>query len=282
MKKKVPTLKQAANKTYRRRKNGDVSAKDFLTSMRHNVQALGDIPVNKITTSLINKMNDYNKSRPNCNEVVNKKMGHLKLVLEDCRDDGYITMPEFPKPRRVKKNKKVHYLTADMERELMSYLTCFNHHEHRDVFKCLIDIGCRVMELLTLEKRFVDFDKNQITFQYRKNGRPNTVPMTNAVRSIIKPYYDKCNTLDLLFDHDYTWANSIFQKAKSELGYGKHKWYRIHLFRDTCGSRLAQAGVQILIIRDWLGHEDIQMTEKYSHLAPDSMHQVVGVLNATK
>ena len=138
------------------------------------------------------------------------------------------------------------------------------------------------MELLTLEKRFVDFDKNQITFQYRKNGRPNTVPMTTAVRSIIKPYYDKCNTLDLLFDHDYTWANSIFQKAKSELGYGKHKWYRIHLFRDTCGSRLAQAGVQILIIRDWLGHEDIQMTEKYSHLAPDSMHQVVGVLNATK
>ena len=279
MKKKVPTLKDAVRITYRRRKNGDVSAKDFLTSMRHNVQALGDIPVNKITTSLINKMNDYNKSRPNCNEVVNKKMGHLKLVLEDCRDDGYITMPEFPKPRRVKKNKKVHYLTADMERELISYLTCFNHHEHRDVFKCLIDIGCRVMELLTLEKRFVDFDKNQITFQYRKNGRPNTVPMTNAVRSIIKPYYNKCNSLDLLFDHDYYWASSIFAKAKKELGYSKHKWYKIHLFRDTCGSRLAQAGIQLLIIRDWLGHEDVQMTEKYSHLAPDSMHQVVGVLN---
>ena len=279
MKKKVPTLRQATTVTYKRRKNGMVSAKDFLTSMKHNIQALGDIPVNKITTSLINKMNDYNKSRPNINEVVNKKMGHLKLVLDDMKDDGYITMPDFPKPRPVKKNKKTEFLTDDMERELMSYLTCFNYHEHRDVFKCLIDLGCRVSEILSLEKRFVDFKKNQITFQYRKNGRPNTVPMSNAVQSIIKPYYDRCKTLELLFDHDYNWANTVFQKAKTELGYQKHKWYRIHLFRDTCGSRLVQRGVHLLIVRDWLGHEDVKMTEKYAHLAPNSMHQVVEVLN---
>ena len=70
MKKKVPTLKEAAFITYKRRKNGDISAKDFLNSMRHNIQALGNIPVNKITTSMISKMNDYNKARPNCEEVV--------------------------------------------------------------------------------------------------------------------------------------------------------------------------------------------------------------------
>ena len=118
MKNKVPTLKEAAFITYKRRKNGDISAKDFLNSMNHNVEALGNIPVNKITTSMISKMNDYNKARPNCNEVVNKKMGHLKLVLDDCKDDGHLAMPEFPKPLRVKKNKKVHYLTDDMEIEL--------------------------------------------------------------------------------------------------------------------------------------------------------------------
>lgn len=279
MKNKVPTLKEAAFITYKRRKNGDISAKDFLNSMNHNVEALGNIPVNKITTSMISKMNDYNKARPNCNEVVNKKMGHLKLVLEDCRDDGHLTMPEFPKPLRVKKNKKVHYLTDDMEIELLDKVTELGHHEHRDVFKCLIDLGCRVMELLTLEKRFIDFEKNQITFQYRKNGRPNTVPMSNKVRDIIKPYYDKCNTLDYVFDHNYYWAESVFKKVKRELGYEKKKWYKIHLFRDTAGSRLVQRGVHLLIVRDWLGHEDVKMTEKYSHLAPNSMHSVVEVLN---
>ena len=64
MKNKVPTLKEAAFITYKRRKNGDISAKDFLNSMNHNVEALGNIPVNKITTSMISKMNDYNKARP--------------------------------------------------------------------------------------------------------------------------------------------------------------------------------------------------------------------------
>ena len=108
MKNKVPTLKEAAFITYMRRKNGKKSCKDFLNSMKHNVEALGNVPVNKITTSMISKMNDYNRARPNCEEVVNKKMGHLKLVLRDAKDDGHLTMPEFPTPLQVKKNKKVH------------------------------------------------------------------------------------------------------------------------------------------------------------------------------
>ena len=56
--------------------------------------------------------------------------------------------------------------------------------------------------------------------------------MTKKVRDIIKPYYDKCNTLDIVFDHNYYWAESVFSKVKQELGYEKHKWYKIHLFRD--------------------------------------------------
>ena len=281
MKTKVPTLKQATAITYKRRKNGMPSAKDFLTSMKHNIESLGDIKVTKVTTSLISRMNDYNMKRPNNSEVVNKKMGHLRLVLDDMKDDGFLKkLPEFPKPRPVKKNHKVNYLTVEMEQELLDKLEEWELFEHRDVFKCLIDLGCRVSELLMLEKRFVDYKKNQIIFIQRKNGKPVGVPMSNKVQSILKPYYDRCNTCERLFKHDYYWANSVFQKVKKELGYGDKKYYKIHIFRDTTASRLVQAGVHLLVVKDWLGHENVSMTEKYSHLAPTALHSVVGVLNA--
>ena len=113
------------------------------------------------------------KARPNCEEVVNKKMGHLKLVLDDCKDDGHLTMPEFPKPLKVKKNKKVHYLTDDMEIELLDKVTELGHHEHRDVFKCLIDLGAGSWSYSLLKKRFIDFEKKSdyISIQEKRKAK---------------------------------------------------------------------------------------------------------------
>ena len=53
----------------------------------------------------------------------------------------------------------------------------------------LIDLGCRVNELLNLEKRFVDFDNNQINFNERKNDQAVAVPMTNRVQKDMKGYF---------------------------------------------------------------------------------------------
>jgi site-specific recombinase XerD len=42
---------------------------------------------------------------------------------------------------------------------------------------------------------------------------------------------------------------------------------------------LVQRGVPILLVKDWLGHEDIENTMIYAHLAPKALHSVVEVLN---
>ena len=84
---------------------------------------------------------------------------------------------------------------------------------------------------------------------------------------------------DKLFDVDYSWLNAIWQKARKDLGYADKKFYTIHLCRHTCASRLVQRGVPILLVKDWLGHEDIENTMIYAHLAPKALHSVVEVLN---
>ena len=275
----MPTLSEATRVVYKRRKNGTKSATNFLIGMKHNIKALGDLPVNKITRPMVNKMMDILKQeRKNSNAVVNQKMGYLRVVLQEMEEDGYIEMIKMPKPRPTK-NSKVHYLTKDMEDELLKYLIQNDFYEAFDIVSCLIDLGCRVNELLNLEKRFVDFDNNQINFNDRKNDQAVAVPMTDRVQVKIRRYYREVKDFDRLFSLNYSELNAIWQKARKDLGYADKKFYTIHLCRHTCASRLASAGCPILLIKDWLGHEDIENTMIYAHLQPKALHSIVDVLN---
>ena len=279
MKTKIPTLSEATRVVYKRRKNGTKSATNFLIGMKHNIKALGDLPVNKITRPMVNKMMDILKQEhKNSNAVVNQKMGYLRVVLQEMEEDGFIEMIKMPKPRPTK-NSKVHYLTKDMEDELLNYLETNSHYQAKYIITCLIDLGCRVNELLNLEKRFVDYDNNQINFNDRKNDQAVAVPMTNRVRETMQSYYNHSKDFDTIFSYDYSELNAIWQKARNELGYADKKFYTIHLCRHTCASRLVQRGVPILLVKDWLGHEDIENTMIYAHLAPKALHSVVDVLN---
>ena len=276
----MPTLSEATKVVYKRRKNGTKSATNFLIGMKHNIKALGDLPVNKITRPMVNKMMDILKQeRKNSNAVVNQKMGYLRVVLQEMEEDGFIEMIKFPKPRPTK-NSKVHYLTKQMEDELLNYLQDNNYLEAKDIVICLIDLGCRVNELLGLEKRFVDWDNNQINFNERKNDKAVAVPMTNRVQKIYKKnYWYDFPEFEKLFNLNYSELNAIWQKARKDLGYADKKFYTIHLCRHTCASRLAASGCPILLIKDWLGHESIENTMIYAHLQPKALHSVVGVLN---
>jgi site-specific recombinase XerD len=57
-----------------------------------------------------------------------------------------------------------------------------------------------------------------------------------------------------------------FEKAVKASGVPKLEWRTL---RHTFASRLAMSGVDIRTIRDLMGHQDIKMTMRYAHLAPD-------------
>ena len=280
----MPTLSEATNLVYKRRYNGEDSAENFLIAMKYNIKAIGNLPVNKITKQHIKKLMDYHRfTRKNSKQVTNTKVGYLKTVLDEMIEDGFIQDVSFPK-RLKDKRQKVHYLTDDMEKDLLDNLYSKqnpNTWMAADIIKCLIDLGCRVNELLNLEKRFVDFDNNQINFNERKNEQAVAVPMTNRVQKIMKKcfYYSTRPTEKLFNGVDYPWLNYIWQNAREELGYADKKYYTLHLCRHTCGSRLAQRGVPLLLIKDWLGHKDIKTTMIYAHLQPKALHSIVEVLN---
>ena len=147
MKTKMPTLSEATNLVFKRRYNGEDSATNFLIAMKYNIKGLGNLPVNKITKQHIKKLMDYHRfTRKNSKQVTNTKVGYLKTVLDEMIEDGFIQDVSFP--RRLKdKKQKVHYLTKDMEDDLLTWL--LDHDEKAfHIVQALIDLGCRVNELL--------------------------------------------------------------------------------------------------------------------------------------
>jgi len=56
-----------------------------------------------------------------------------------------------------------------------------------------------------------------------------------------------------------------FDRARAEAGVENFNW---HDLRHTFASRLVTAGVPLRVVADYLGHANIQMTMRYSHLCP--------------
>ena len=56
--------------------------------------------------------------------------------------------------------------------------------------------------------------------------------------------------------------------------------YTFHDNRHTFASSLVMAGVDLATVKELLGHKDIKITLRYSHLAPAHMKKAVNILDS--
>jgi integrase len=71
---------------------------------------------------------------------------------------------------------------------------------------------------------------------------------------------------------------AVWNSAKDEVGLGSDPQVVPHILRHTCASRLVQGGIDMRRIQMWLGHQTLQMTMRYAHLATNDLDSCVVVL----
>lgn len=126
--------------------------------------------------------------------------------------------------------------------------------------------GARKGELLALRWQDVDLGRAVALCGRSKNGDAKALPLVPAAVEALREFEGKPGAFvfpstrspDLHFNPEQRWQQALRE--------AKLRNFRFHDLRHSCASMLAQNGATLLEIADVLGHRQLQMTKRYSHL----------------
>lgn len=140
-----------------------------------------------------------------------------------------------------------------------------------------MNTGLRRGELLSLRWSDVDFHGKTITVQAEnaKSGRQRHIPLNAEAFAVISKWAKQSEGKGRIFgalDVKKGW-HALLTKAGITS-------FRFHDLRHDFASKLVRVGVDLNTVRELLGHADIKMTLRYSHLSPDGLAAAVAKLGA--
>ena len=278
---------------------------------RSNVKILRDLLPDGITVEAITSKHIYDLDNHMRDEIGyaagsrRKLLGSLSASLRRAAepDVGLIhARPAFPSIKV--KNRKDRVLSLDEERVFFECVEArrnaepLRHWGHFErLVRVLLGTGFRLGEALSLgpssvkRKRWTDHTGKTfegiwlgVTSADTKSERPRDVPLTRELQAL----------LPILNDHQaggrwFPWARrtsgplKMLQNIRADM---KLHGYDIddvvlHTMRHTCATRLAEGGMDLIGLRDWLGHSDIKITaERYVHLMNGHIHVGASILDA--
>lgn len=207
----------------------------------------------------------------NSNATINRKMAALSKLLRKAAEMGDIR--NVPAIRRQKeKAGRIRFLEHDEEERLFSALRA-RSELYYNFCLFLVDSGARFSEGTGL--RWNDINNGRATFWITKSGRSRSVPLTARVRDAIARSKGRKGPFCDIDKHQFRTA---WLAAKAEAGLGQEKEIVPHILRHTCASRLVRGGIDIRRVQMWLGHQTLQMTMRYAHLAEQDLDVCVPVL----
>ncbi|NTS30111.1 site-specific integrase [Phyllobacterium sp. BT25] len=212
------------------------------------------------------------RERGNSNATINRKMAALsKLLRKACKMGDIYNLPEFR--RQKERQGRIRFLEFEEEQRLFSAIRARCEDSYRlSVF--LVDTGCRLGEAIGLS--WNDLQDNRSTFWLTKSGRSRTVPLTSRAReATLIPRGRLKGPFSM---HSQVRFRAIWNEAKAEVGLGRDDQVVPHILRHTCASRLVRGGIDIRRVQMWLGHQTLQMTMRYAHLATNDLDSCVAVL----
>jgi len=144
----------------------------------------------------------------------------------------------------------------------------------------LLNTGSRKGEMFAL--RWNDLDLNAKTVRLvgsksAKNGKSaksRYIPMNTALEDLFA-ILPKGGAKDPVFKFDW----NLHHRFTHALKCAGLPHYRIHDARHTFCSHLAMRGVPLYTIARLVGHSTVEMTQRYAHLAPESLANAVQSLN---
>ncbi len=146
-----------------------------------------------------------------------------------------------------------------------------------DISLLSLHTGMRAGECFALRGQDIDLANGIITVRDPKNKTTRHAYMTEAVRAMLerrKPAEPSALVFPDRKGNHAQQASQAFRRAVNALGFNKgvkdrRERITFHSLRHSFASWLALQGETLQTIGELLGHKDLTMTQRYSHLVPD-------------
>ena len=144
--------------------------------------------------------------------------------------------------------------------------------KHRVLLALMYSAGLRAGEVNRLKLSDVDSGRMMIHIRQSKYNKDRYVPLSSTILIGLRKYYYACRPVDYLFNGNepgsplsvrgMQWAlRESVKKCKL------HKGITLHTLRHTYATHLLEYGMDIVTIKELLGHERIETTLVYLHVA---------------
>lgn len=264
----------------RARGNSDRTIDNYLYSLRGFAQFLGDRGLASASADdIVAYQIDIAASgrSDSCVRVATYALrGFLEHVLE--RTDAKLA--RLPRPREPKRLPEV--LSA---REVAALLDAAPSPKYRAAFMLCYGAGLRTDEVVHLLPRHIDSQRMLIRIEQGKGRKDRTVMLSKdlleELRSCWKRYAPKCYLLEGKRPGQPIDATSIqraFQVARKTAGVSKRVTPRS--LRHAFATHLVERGTNLRKVQALLGHQSLNTTAVYTHLAKSWLDKVTSPLDS--
>ena len=208
----------------------------------------------------------------------------LRHALNKAIERGYLQVNPVSKIKVPRKdNRRIRFLTKDEANKLLNELKKRSQRVYEMAFLSL-NTGMRFGEIANLTWQDIDFDNGIIYIKDPKNRTGRVAYMTEGVKELLLNKKKNSDANSLIFptnsNDKMPAVTSSFKHAVDKLGLNKsitdpRNKVVFHTLRHTFASWLVQAGTPLYTVKELLGHKSIAMTERYSHLAENTMREAV-------
>ncbi|MDQ0221464.1 site-specific integrase [Peribacillus cavernae] len=167
---------------------------------------------------------------------------------------------------------------------------CLKGRRDLTLMSVLYDTGARVQELIDIKVSDLILDTPAVVVLTGKGNKTRRVPLMKNTLSLLERYIVE-NNLDKPWKNEYPlFTNNQKNKLTKEgIAYIISKYVELsrktstlvpskvkpHMFRHSKAMHLLQAGVNLIYIRDFLGHVDLKTTEIYARTDTETKRKAI-------
>jgi integrase len=222
------------------------------------------------------KVNKKEEQRLWADATINRHFAFLRHVLMLAVKDDKLTKNPVSSLKFFSEANRTRFLTSEELDRLRGVMS----PDDWKLVAFAVETGLRRGEQFSLRWNQVDLENEVLTLPMPKGGKTRHVPLSEGAKTILRSFDSFLRSAWVfpgLKDVTHPMDSRAFLRRSFEPGLRRAGitgacW---HSLRHTAASRRVMAGVDLVSVKEILGHRDIETTLRYAHLAPGHLRDAV-------